>query len=291
MKDPENKILRIERLALKIGFKENFAKTLSRISKRKDLLNETIAVLKSIDYKSSLEQYKKMRGDPYTFYQKNKKIRNLENKLLTLGSLSFSYSFCSPYKVIRDIIKDSYYVNQYVGVMRETSDENYSLKSMDLCEFFQIREIRTDQDINYKYKSLLMDLRGNNVPEEIILELSEKVKFQERMPNQDSWGIASITQESLIDSFYIFFGSKKGDEFVEKWKIPENREKLKEEFEYLIYNNPYVNPLHVGKELKDFMSKEHIAFAESFLKKNERKDLRKFPNECVNFGLRKEENP
>lgn len=278
--DDLEKLAEIERLALRSGFKRNFAEAISKISNRRGLLDETVVALKTIDYETPLKIFKKMTKDPYSFYQKNKRIINAQGKLLTFGSLSLSYSFCSPYKVVRDIIYDSEMIKNYVEFMKETSDKDFSLKEMEE-EAYVIQNFREEEEIETRLRSFKQDLRGNKVPENLLEKLLKKVEFEKREFGGGYNNLAflsSITKESLMDSFYIFFGSKRGSEFVEEWKNPQNHKKLEEEFEYLVYNNPYINPRLVDKSLKDFMSEEHIKRAERFLKEDKGKGLRKNPN-------------
>ena len=274
----------IEKLSLKIGFSKPYTNTLLKIICRKELLQESYLAFTQWeqDYKSVIERYNVMQKDPTSFYQKNKKLRKTENNLLTFGSLSLSYSFCSPYRLISTILDDAKSMRDYHKFMIETSDENHKLEEID--NWF-IEDIKKDKLVNQKYQALLQDLRGNKIPPNLLEELSRKVKLEKRDSVQDRWGLASITKESLVDSFYIFFGSKRGAEFVEEWKNESNRERLKDEFEYLIYNNPYINPAHVDESLETFMSKDHIESAEYFLKKNKGRDRRTDKDECVDFGL------
>jgi len=274
----------IEKIALEIGFSKPYVDTLLKISKRKRSLHETSLALEqwSSHYKKTMQQYNKMKNDPISFYQTNKKLRKTDNDLLTYGSLSLSYSFCSPYRLITTILNDSKGILEYHKYMVECSDENHVLEDFDNS---LIEEIRTDSLIEQKYQSFMQDLRGNKVSLSLLNHLLEKVKFDKRDSTQDNWGLASITRESLIDSFYIFFGSKRGTDFIEEWVDESNHEKLKDEFEYLIYNNPYINPLLVSCSLEDFMTKEHIESTEYFLNENKGRDRRIDKDECVNFGL------
>jgi hypothetical protein len=270
IKDLE-KIKNLESLILSIGLSDNQVKALSKISQRRSLINETIKTLElfSESYKKVMSQHKQMLENPFFFYQKNKKLRKTENDLLTYGSLSLSYSFCSPYRLISSILKDA----ESVKMAIDLNDEIYGNDEKDIDFDFWVGEPIKLREQDMKYKSFLQDLRGNKVPEDLLSGLLDKIKFEKRERSCD-WGFNKVTKTSIIDSFYIFFGSKRGSDFVEEWKNEVNREKLKEEFEYLIYNNPYVNPALVDYSLEEFLSKKHIESAEYFLKENKNIDLR-----------------
>jgi hypothetical protein len=282
-KSLEERIIKIENTPIELGLSERQSKAIINIAKRKNLLNElglALDYFKS-DYVSALKQYKDMSEDPVFFNQKNKKIRNTENDLLTFGSLSLSYSFCSPIRLISSIIDDAEYIKSYHKIMIESSDEDHRLEDFD---YGLISENRKEKSIKMKYQSLLQDLSGNKVSQSLLEELSEKMNIGKRPDSRDDWGVAVINKESLIDSFYIFFGSKRGSDFVKEWEIESSREELKNEFKHLIYNNPYVNPLLVDLTLNDFMSEEHINSAEAFLKYNRGLENREGNNE-LDFGL------
>lgn len=252
---------KIEELCLSIGFPERQSKTLCKIAEKNKILYETVLALKDSkkDYKKVLDQYKNMINNPVSFYQKNKKIRNLENSVLTFGSLSLSYSFCSPIILITEIIDDAKRIRAYHEYMIETSDENHQI------EEFELFNIREKNRLYRKYQSLAQDLRGNKVPKDLLKELSEQIKYDKREDLNNDRIFNEITKESLIDAYYIFFGSKLGSDFIERWNSAENKQCLRKEFESYIYNNPYVNLGLVDMKLEDFGTKEHIENADDFL--------------------------
>jgi hypothetical protein len=215
-----------------------------------------------------------MQEDPFSFYNENKKIRNLEKNLLTFGSLSLSYSFCSPYRIASSIIEKAKFVRAYHELMLDTSDENHKLEEWDNSLF-------DDSLLEQKCQSLIQDLRGNKIPLDLIRELQNQIRFNERS-DFDDYGLGTITKENLIDTFYVFFGSKIGSDFVERWKNGENKEKLKRYFKNQVYENPYVNLNLINLKLKDFGSERHLSSARNYLE-----DQKKYPGKNIelDFGL------
>lgn len=275
----------LETRALSLGLPKRYVNTLSAVLTRKKRVPEGIMALHINwnNYKKTLLLHKKLQESPYEFYQNNKKITSVEKKLITFGSLSLSYSFASLHKLLRDIIYGSKLVQGYVGGMQETSDENYSLENVSEDGTF-LNDIYLELQVKEKINAFKQDLRGNKISDEIIDALMKKLKFDKRSTIRDGWNLSGITQESIIDSMYIFFGSQKGTEFMQQWENKKNREKLLDEFEFLIYNNPYVNPLLIDHSLKTYMSDEFIESAEYHLKRYNNTDFRTVISE-IDFGL------
>jgi len=275
----------LETMALALGLPERYVKTLSAVSTRKGIVPESIMNL-SINYnnyRNTILLHQKLQENPSEFYRNNKKITCVDRKLITFGSLSLSYSFASLHRLLRDIISGSELVKSYVECMKETSDENYSLEDVS-CDAILLNDSYTISQVKEKINAFKQELRGNKIPNEIIDVLTKKLKFDKRDIIRDVWGLSAITQESLIDSMYLFFGSQRGTEFIQQWKNKQNRGKLIDEFEFLVYNNPYVNPLLIDHSLKTYMSDEFIEFAENYLKRHKSLDNRAVHNE-IDFGL------
>ena len=276
----------LETLALTLGLPERYVTTLSAISVRKNLVPETIMNLYIHDenYRNTIILNEKLQENPSKFYQTNKQITSVDKKLITFGSLSLSYSFASLHRLLRDIIAGSESIKWFVDFMKETSDETYSLEDV-AGEAMLFNESYLQSQVKQKTNALKQDLRGNKVPEEITNELMKKLKFDQRDAIRDSWGLSGITQESIIDSMYLFFGSKKGEDYIQKWKNEDNREKLLDEFEYLIYNNPYINPLLIDHSLKTYMSNKFVESADGYLQRRKHEDNRT-NNIEIDFGLK-----
>jgi hypothetical protein len=182
--------------------------------------------------------------------------------------------------LIKNILEDGALIRGQYEYDSEFIDDDTCLENFD---YRMTDDIRKTRDSKLKYQSLLQDLRGNKVPSDLMLELSDKLKFNKRSEGDDIYmGRYAITQPVLIDAFYVFFGSKLGSDFIKRWNDGEDKESLKEEFENHIYENPYVNLGLVEMELKDFGTDEHIKSSENFIR--ERKEN---PGRTVeqDFGL------
>ncbi len=273
----------LEEIALSLGLPEKYVHTLIKISTRKELMLETISAIKihQNEYRNKLHFHKRLFEDPSKFYQENKKIISTEKKLITFGSLSLSYSFSSLYGLLRDIISESKIIHDFVEFMKETSDKNYTLEMIAEDEAFFINVYQESQ-VKKKYLALKQDLRGNKISDYIINDLLGKLKFDKRPIIRDGWGLSGITQESIIDSMYIFFGSERGTEFIKEYEIKQNKNKLLNEFEFLMYNNPYINPLLIDESLQTYMSNGFIESAEKYLERNKNSDNRN-NNREINF--------
>ncbi|MCA9487841.1 MAG: hypothetical protein KC516_02670 [Nanoarchaeota archaeon] len=248
---------------LKIGFSDRYSKTLLNILERKKLVDEGIISFKSFSsyYEETIKTHDELFENPANFYQKNKKIRNLEKNIFTFGSLSLSYSFCALPRLASSIIKDAESVRIWHEIMLDTSDENHKLEDFD---DFLMGGMKENEIIDQKYEALVKDLRGNKVPENLLKELFEKIKYDKREHVNIWFGNAVITKSSLIDSFYVFFGSKLGSDFIKKWRSKKDKEKLKEDFENQIYTNPYINLGLVDLSLRDFGSEKHLERAKRY---------------------------
>ena len=275
----------LENIALSLGLPKRYVKTLSVVSIRREIVPETIMNIYMMgdSYQNVIYLHEKLNEDPYQFYQNNKKITSVDKKLITFGSLSLSYSFASLHRLLRNIIHISEELKGYVGFMKETSDESYSLENI-VKEPFMFNEMYLDSRVKEKYLAFKQDLRGNKIPANIIESLTKKLKFDKRSLRRDEWGLSGITQESLIDSMYLFFGSEKGTEFIHQWRNKQNKNELLDEFEFLVYNNPYINPLLIDHSMQTYMTDEFIKSAEIYLERNKNKGNR-INNSEIDFGL------
>lgn len=149
----------LEKMVLELGLSERYAKTICAVSSRKKLVPETSMGLYVNDqgFRDTVVLYKSLQEDPHKFYSNNKKLSSGEKKLLTFGSLSLSYSFASPHRLIRSILSEGESLAVYVQAMRETSNSEYTLSDV-ASEAFMLNDSYLNSQVREKYAALRQDL-------------------------------------------------------------------------------------------------------------------------------------
>ena len=274
----------VERLGLvktagiNIGLPEKHAEVLAKISLRKNLDTRVCKLLKMLQgsYSEMMVRYNELLDDPTAFYYANKTLKIGSRKFPAYGNVSLAYSLCSPYQLVLFVMEDASTVEDLAIMEAELSDDGLNgewgaeeepgegvLLEPEYGPEYDYFSLDSQRFERY-YRAFRHDLEGNRIPSDLVEKLLNALDWENRPAEKDLMGLDSWSKYEVMDSFYIFFSSEEGEQFIEQWKHKESPEKLLDRFTYLVYNDPRVNPHLIGMGLKDVGTKRYEERCASF---------------------------
>lgn len=209
--------------AIQFGLPERHSEILAKISFRRKLDSYILELIQTKGYIELIENYHEMQRDPTAFYYKHKSQKVQDNKRFTrYGNLSYMYSNASPIQIMQMLLEDAKEIQRQIIIDKEL--EIPGDKKRPVGSFFEcLRFSKLEQ-------AFFQDLTGNGIPPEATERILKRVNW-EKLPVFDNYGKCwgQIYKEEVMQMFYNFFGSKKGDSFLEKWKDESRQEELIEE--------------------------------------------------------------
>ena len=117
----EERITAVKDLAFSFGMPLRHAEVLSKISVRDELDSRVLYQLTHFEgYKKMIAEYKKMCDDPTAFYYEHKTFHNNSGiSFLRYGTVSYAYSYASPYQHVMILLQDAREAKQMTCLQQE----------------------------------------------------------------------------------------------------------------------------------------------------------------------------
>jgi hypothetical protein len=240
-KTPEERVTALKEELMDFDMQEKHATVLARIAVRRRIEARVSYLLHcDMSYSDMIKTSAKMLDDPHEFLLKEKYLKQKgRRKFVRFGNLSYAYRSASQIYLISKLIQDALYVEEVAVRLRKLDgespryDEEYGIEL-----YHQRREKELEEAFRF-------DLKVNKIDSSLIEAILAKLDWNSLYVSFTGYGLEP-TKLMVMDAFYAFFSSEEGDQFLEKWKLEQNRPQLLEEFVKAFYNDPRVNPHLVG---------------------------------------------
>jgi hypothetical protein len=240
-KSPEERAAALKDELMDLGMRERYATVLAAIAVKRDI-DTRISYLWNcnINYRRVVENNARMLDDPHSFALQAKNLRlQSGRKFVRYGNLSYAYSNASQIQLINRLVKDALYTMEVVKMWCQIDGEPPERgEEFDDDIYYQQREKELEDAFRF-------DLKTNKIDNSLVETLLAKLGWSKITVMGDRYGMGP-SKLMIMDSFYAFFGSAEGGEFLEKWRAEQNRPQLLQDFVKGFYNDPNVNPHLIG---------------------------------------------